>query len=93
MCVCNSGGFDKTLLGHLCTEVAAIRQAIRADDRECNVMAHASGGFGGKQIAARRLEELHDGRIFERGRVRQVDNDLSPGQRFRQPLACQRVDA
>ena len=56
-------------------------------------MAHASSGFGGKQIATRRLEELHDGRVFERGRVREIDDDLSPGQRFRQPFARQRVDA
>src|SRR5882762_7783264 len=56
------------------------------------MMAHASNRFGCKQIATRRLEELHDRRVFERRRVGEVDDDLSPGQRFGQPFARQRVD-
>src|SRR5437762_5958739 len=35
----NSRGLDEAFLDHFCTEVPAIGQPVRADDRECHVMA------------------------------------------------------
>jgi hypothetical protein len=56
-------------------------------------MAHAGCGLGSQQIATRSLEELHDGLVFERGRVRKVNYHLRPRQRSRQPFTRERVDA
>src|SRR5215469_2299325 len=48
----NSRSLDKAFLSHLCAKVAAVRQPVRPDHRECDVMAHAGSGFRGQQIAA-----------------------------------------
>ena len=80
-------------LGELRTEIAAVRKAVGADDRERHVMLHAGGRLGGEQVAARGFEELQDRTIVERGRVRHVDDDLGADERFGQPLARDGVDA
>src|SRR5215469_9490435 len=49
----NSGSLDKAFLRHLCAHVAAVRQPVHPDNRECQVMAHAGSRFGGKEIATR----------------------------------------
>ena len=57
------------------------------------MMAHAGGRFGGQQVAAGGLEELHGHLVLERGRVRHVDDDLGVCKRLGQPLAGDGVDA
>ena len=89
----NLGGLDQVFLGHLRAEVTTRKQAIGADNRQRNVMSHAGGRFGGKEVAPRRLEELQDGLVLERRRVRHVDDDLSACKRFSQSLAGEGVDA
>src|SRR5262249_52242560 len=86
-------GLDQTLLRDFRTKVAAIRQPIGADDRESNVMPHVGFGFGREQILPRGLEELHDRDVFERRRVRHVDDDLRAGERLGQTSTGDRVDA
>ena len=89
----NAGGLDQVLLGQLGAEVAALRQAVGADDRQRDVMPHAGGRFRGEQVAAGGLEELQDRLVLERRRVRHVDDDLGAGERLGQPLAGDGVDA
>ena len=83
----------RLLLRHLGAQVAAVGKPVAADDRQRDVMLDAGSGFGGEQIAARRLEELQHRLVLERRRVRQVDDDLRARQRFGQPLAGDGVDA
>ena len=78
---------DQLLLRDLGPEVAALRHSVAAHDRQGHVMAHARRGFGGKEIDGRSLEELQHRRVFERGRVRHVDDDGGAGEDLGQPLA------
>ncbi|MNW04602.1 hypothetical protein D3C71_2007110 [compost metagenome] len=57
------------------------------------MVAHAGPGLGSQQIAARGLEELQHGLVFEGRRVRDIDHDADAGQRFVQPFAGDRVHA
>jgi hypothetical protein len=56
-------------------------------------MPHSSGAFRGEEIAARRLEEIQNGLVFERGRVRNIHDDLGAGESFGQSLTGDGVDA
>jgi hypothetical protein len=89
----NPRSLDQVLLGHLRAEVPAGKKTTGADDRQRNVMPHASGRLGGKEVTPRRLEELQDGLVLERRRVGHVDDNLSAGKRFRQSLTSDGVDA
>jgi hypothetical protein len=62
MCSAWFGGRDSLLfLGHPRAEVTTRKKAIGADNRERNVMSHASGRFRGKEVTPCRLEELQTG--------------------------------
>ena len=61
----NPGCLDQVLLRHLGAQVAAVGKTVGADDRQRDVMSDAGGGFGGEQVAPRRLEELQHGVILE----------------------------
>ncbi|KAG1433730.1 hypothetical protein G6F57_021952 [Rhizopus arrhizus] len=43
---------NQRFLGDLAAEVSAFSQAVRTDDRQRDVVAHASPGFSGQQVAA-----------------------------------------
>src|SRR5262245_29005946 len=55
-------------------------------------MSHVCSLFSGDQVATGSLEELHHRLVFERRRVRDVNDDLDSRHRLRQPLACEGVD-
>ena len=57
------------------------------------MVLHARGGFGREQVAARGLEEVEHGLVFERGRIGHVDHHLRARERFDQAFAGERVDA
>ena len=44
--------FDEPFLGQLCAEIAAVRQAIGADHRECDVMTDGGLSLRAREIAA-----------------------------------------
>lgn len=56
------------------------------------MMAHPGGRLGGQQVAAGGLEELHDARVLEGGRVRHVDDDVGTLQRVGHADAGDGVD-
>src|SRR5262245_27159363 len=89
----NLGGLDQTFLGDLRPHVAAVRKAVGPHYRQRDVVLHAGGRFRGEDVAGGFLEELQNRLVLERGRVRHVDGDVSAGERFGQPLACEGVDA
>ena len=66
---------DQLLLRDLGAEVAALGEPLGADHRQRDVVLHTGRAGGREQIAGRRGEELHDGRVLERRRVRDVDDD------------------
>ena len=72
----NQRGLDQVFLGHLRAEVTTGKQTIGADNRQRDVMSHAGGRFGGKEVAPRGLEERQDCLVLERRRVRHVEDDL-----------------
>ncbi len=47
-------------------------------------MSHARRRFGGQQVLAGGLEEIHDRRILERGRVGEIHHHLRAGERLGQ---------
>ena len=47
----NLGGLDQVFLGHLRAEVTTRKETIGADDRQRNVMSHASGRFRCKEYS------------------------------------------
>jgi hypothetical protein len=63
----NRGRLDQVFLGHLRAEIAAGEQAFGADNRQSHMMADASGGFRGCEVALRRFEKLQDGLVLPRG--------------------------
>jgi hypothetical protein len=67
---------DQALLGELGAEIAAVLQALGADNREGEVMPDAGGDLGCGQVPAGSLEEIHRGLVLERGRVGNVDDDV-----------------
>jgi hypothetical protein len=81
------------LLRHLAAEVAALEQALGADDRQCHVVSHAGRRLGCKQVATRGLEEREHRLVFEGGGVREVDDDLRARKGLGQAPARDRVDA
>ena len=89
----NPGGLDQIFLGHFGAQVAAVGKAVGADDGQGEVMSDARGRFRGQQIATGRLEEFHNGLVFERWRVRHVDDDLCARKRCGQSLTGDGVDA
>src|SRR5262245_44907594 len=70
---------DEPLLRHLGAKIAAFGKAIGTDYRERHVVTYAGGRFGGKQVAARGLEELENRLVLERRRIRHVDDDAGAG--------------
>ena len=56
-------------------------------------MPHAGRLFRGGDVAARRLEEAHDGVVREIRGVREVDDDLRAGKSFGKPFSGDGVDA
>jgi hypothetical protein len=81
------------LLGDLCAEVAALREAVGAHNGQGNVMAHTGDGFRRQHVPGRRLEELHYRRVVPRGSVRDVDDDLRILERLGEPFSRDRVHA
>src|SRR5690348_5853768 len=57
------------------------------------MMLNTGSGLRREKVAAGRLEEFQDRLVLPRRRVRQVDDNLSAGKRFSQPLAGDGVDA
>jgi hypothetical protein len=84
---------DQLLLRELRAEVAALGQALGADDRQRDVMPHPGGRFGREQVAGRRVEEREHRRVLERGSVRHVDDHGGSRHGLGEPLAGERVDA
>ena len=74
-------------------QVAAVGQAVRADDRHRDVMADASVALGRQQVARRGCEELHDRVVVPDRRVGHVDDDVSAHHHVDKPLARDGVDA
>jgi hypothetical protein len=56
-------------------------------------MSHAGCSRVLEEVPSRRGEEFHDGRLLERRRVRNVDDDRRALKGFREPLAGESVDA
>ncbi len=56
-------------------------------------MPHAGCLFRGHEVAARGLEECHDGVVREIRGVGEVDHDLCPGNGLGEPFAGDGVDA
>ena len=48
-------------------QVAALRQPLRADDRQGDVVADPCRRFGDQQVVSRGREELERGQVFEVG--------------------------
>jgi hypothetical protein len=57
------------------------------------VVAYPSGGLRGEDVAGRDQEEILHGCVVPGRRVRHVDDDLGPIERFGESLAGQDVDA
>src|SRR3954470_17489237 len=91
--VWDPGSSDQLFLGHLGAQVAALREAFGTYNRQGDVMLHAGSRFRRKEVATGRREEVHGGPILGRWRVRHVHDDLNAGERRRQALASERVDA
>jgi hypothetical protein len=71
-CIENLGSLDQVFLGHIRAEITTLEKAVGADDRQRNVMSHASGRFCGKEVATGGLEEFQNRLVLERRRVRHV---------------------
>src|SRR5262249_609190 len=80
------------LLYELGAEVAAVRQTVTADDRQCDMMSHACGLFVSEQVSSRRFEELHHRRVIERWGIRHVDDHRRATHDFGESLAGERVN-
>ena len=89
----NAGRLDEVFLRDLGPEIAVLGKPFATDDRQGNVMANAGGSFGSQQVTARRFEEIEDGLVFPRRRVRHVDDDIGAIHRFGQALAGDAVHA
>ncbi len=73
---------DDLFLSDLGAHVAAVRYAIDADDGKRDVMLDAGDLLGGKQVAARGLEEFEHGLVLEGRRVCEVDDDRGASECF-----------
>ena len=89
----NAGRLDEVFLRDLGPEIAVLGKPFAADDRQGNVMANAGGRFRSQQVTARRFEEVEDGLVFPRRRVRHVDDDIGAVHRLGQALAGDAVHA
>jgi hypothetical protein len=56
-------------------------------------MADARGGFRDQEVATRCLEKRQDCVVLPIGRIRDIDDHLSPGKGLGQPLAADGVDS
>src|SRR4029077_17522006 len=83
----NRGSLDQIFLSHLRAEVTGREQAVGADNRQRHMMAEASGGFRGQEVATRRFEKRQDCLVLPGGCIRDIDNDLRADERLRQSLA------
>src|SRR5262249_430057 len=88
----NRGSLDQIFLSHLRAEVTAGEQAVGPDDRQRQMMANARSGFRNQKVAPRRFEKRQDCLVLPRGRIRDIDDHLSAGERLRQSLTSDRVD-
>jgi hypothetical protein len=84
---------DQILLHHLRLKVAALEQAVRAHNRQHNVMLHTRGLTGGEQVATGRLEKLQGFRAIEAARIRHVHDNLRAGQRCGESFTGDGIDA
>src|SRR6185295_4457467 len=84
---------DQLLLCKLRAQVAASQQTLGTDDRQRHMVGDAGGGLTAEEVMRRRLEELHHCSVFERGRVRDVDNHGGTAQGFGQTLTGDSVDS
>ena len=89
----NAGRLDEVFLRHLGAQVAAVGQPVGTDDRQGEMVPHAGHLFGGKQVAAGGLEELHHGLVGEVGRVGDVDDDIGADKCLGEAFAGDGVDA
>ncbi|MCY1244986.1 hypothetical protein D9M72_580910 [compost metagenome] len=78
----NAGVPDQGFLGDLRAEVTALRQLVRADHGQRNVVADARGLLGGRQVAPGGLEKIEHRIVLERGRVGDIHDHLCAGQRL-----------
>jgi hypothetical protein len=88
----NRGSLDQIFLGHLCAEVTTREQAVGADDRQRHMMADARSGFRRRAGCDLMSRKTPDCVVLPRGRIRDIDDHLSAGQRLRQSLASDGVD-
>ena len=51
------------------------------------MMSDPRGCFRGQEVASRRFEELQDGLVLSRRRIRDIDDDLRADERLSKPLA------
>ena len=72
---------DEIFLCEFGAEVTARQQAVGADDRQRQVMADARSGFRGQEVATHGLEKRQDCLVLPRGRIGDIDDHLSAGQR------------
>src|SRR5262249_18511640 len=63
------------------------------DDGKRDMVPNTGCSLRREKVAAGGLKEFQYSLVFPRGRVRQVDDNLSAGKRFRQPLTSDGVDA
>lgn len=75
---------DQLFLGGLGSEVAALGQPVRPDDRQGDVVAYTSGRLRVEEVAGRGLEELEHGGVLERRRVGHVDDHVGALERVSQ---------
>jgi hypothetical protein len=67
------------LVGQLGHEVAVLRRAVDADDRQQHGAGDAGPGGGRAEPLGDRLEEGRGPVLLDGGRVGDVDDDLGPG--------------
>jgi hypothetical protein len=63
----DAGFLDQLLLRQLRSEVTALRQTFRADDRQRNMMADTSCLLGCEEVAGRGRKEIQRRLVLERG--------------------------
>src|SRR6185295_2905329 len=89
----NPGALDQGFLSVLRPEVGTVEYALRSHYGQRDVMLHAGCCRVLEKVAGGRGEERHDGCVFERRRVRDVDDDRRALKNFSQSLAREGVDA
>src|SRR5262245_23312426 len=89
----HSAVLDQHLLRVLRAKVGTVWNASGSHDRQRHVMRHACRSGRLQEIACGCGEEVHDGRLFERGRVRYVHDNGRALKNSSKSLPGERVDA